>query len=161
MRRLTIKGGYRPTSPDLRTVLSKCEGLESIIDEVQRLVQRPKILSTNKDCHNGKKNRHSLKNNIIADRRTMKIKGLSITCEGRKHDKKPTDEDGSPFPTGSRHWKTTGFQSYEAASATFQPKKKPRGGELILMRSRPTAVSRTWMPGPAQHRGANVLRNCL
>jgi hypothetical protein len=32
------------------------------------------------------KKRHSIKNNLIIERRTRKIKGLSTTCEGKKHD---------------------------------------------------------------------------
>ena len=44
-----------------------------------------------------KKKRHSIKNNLITDRRTRKIKGLSTTCEGKKHDKKLTDEQ-APLP---------------------------------------------------------------
>ena len=35
------------------------------------------------------------------------------------------------FPPNSKLWKETGFQGYEPANTqTFQPKKKPKGGEL-------------------------------
>ena len=78
-----------------------------------------------------KKKRHSIKNNLITDRRTRKIKGLSTTCEGKKHDKKLADEQAPPFPKGSKLWKDTGFQGCEPEGVTtLQPKKKPKGGEL-------------------------------
>ena len=78
-----------------------------------------------------KKKRHSIKNNLITDRRTRKIKGLRTTCEGKKHDKKLTDEQAPPFPKGSKLWKDTGFQGCEPEGVTtLQPKKKPKGGEL-------------------------------
>ena len=81
--------------------------------------------------YSGKKKRHSIKNNLITDRRTRKIKGLSTTCEGKKHDKKLADEQAPPFPKGSKLWKDTGFQGYEPEGVTtLQPKKKPKGGEL-------------------------------
>ena len=64
-------------------------------------------------------------------RRTKKIKALSATCEGKKHDKKLADEQDPPFPKGSRLWQDTGFQGYEPQGVTtFQPRKKPKDGEL-------------------------------
>jgi hypothetical protein len=61
----------------------------------------------------------------------LKIKALSATCEGKKHDKKLADEQDPPFLKGSRLWKDTGFQGYEPQGVTtFQPRKKPKGGEL-------------------------------
>ena len=39
---------------------------------------------------------------LIIDRRTRKIKGLSTTCEGKKHDKKLADEQALCFPKGSK-----------------------------------------------------------
>jgi hypothetical protein len=70
-------------------------------------------------------------NNVISDKRTRKIKVLSPTVEGKKHDKKLADEQDIPFPPGSKLWKDTGYQGYEPDNTqTFQPKKKPQGGEL-------------------------------
>ena len=41
------------------------------------------------------------------------------------------DEENYEFPEGSKLWKDTGFQGYEPSGViTFQPKKKPKGGEL-------------------------------
>ena len=56
---------------------------------------------------------------------------MSPTCEGKKHDKKLADEQALRFPQGSKLWKDTGFQGYEPDNVdTFQPKKKPKGGQL-------------------------------
>ncbi len=116
---------------ELAEVLGECEGLEFIIDGVERPIQRPKNPERQRQFYSGKKKRHSIKNNLIIERRTRKIKGLSTTCEGKKHDKKLADEQAPPFPKGSKLWKDTGFQGYEPEGVTtLQPKKKPKGGEL-------------------------------
>ena len=108
---------------DLDEVLGECEGLEFLIDGVER----PKNPECQRRYYSGKKKRHSVKNNLITERRTKKIKALSATCEGKKHDKKLADEQDPLFPKGSRLWKDTGFQGYEPQGVTtFQPK----GGEL-------------------------------
>jgi len=60
-----------------------------------------------------------------------KVKVLSATCEGKKHDKKLADEQAIQFPKGSKVWKDTGFQGYEPEGVTtYQPMKKPKGKEL-------------------------------
>ena len=116
---------------DLEAVLGECEGLEFIIDGVGRPIQRPKNPGRQRRFYSGKKKRHSVKNNVITERRSRKIKGLSATCEGRRHDKRLADEQGPAFPKGSKLWKDTGFQGYEPEGlTTLQPKKKPKGGEL-------------------------------
>ena len=59
------------------------------------------------------------------------IKYLSDTHEGKKHDKKIADEDGIRTPEGSSLYRDNGFQGHEMAGVViYQPKKKPRGGEL-------------------------------
>ena len=106
---------------DLETVLGECEGLEFIIDGVERPIQRPKNPERQRQFY-------SNKNNLIIERRIRKIKSLSATCEG----KKLTDEQAPPFPKGSKLWKDTGFQGCEPEGVTtLQPKKKPKGGELV------------------------------
>ena len=57
--------------------LGECEGLEFIIDGVERPIQRPKNPERQRQFYSGKKKRHSIKNNLISDRRTRKIKGLN------------------------------------------------------------------------------------
>ena len=116
---------------DLDAVLGECRGLEFIIDGVERPIQRPKNPERQRLHYSGKKKRHSVKNNLITERRTKKIKGLSATCEGKRHDKRLADGQGLTFPKGSKLWKDTGFQGYEPEGVTtLQPKKKPKGGEL-------------------------------
>ena len=46
----------------------------------------------------GKQKRHTVKHNVVSDKRTRKIKILSPTCEGRKRDKKLADEQDLPPP---------------------------------------------------------------
>ena len=56
---------------------------------------------------------------------------LSATYEGRTHDKCIADLAGYTLPPGSCLYQDTGFQGFFLAGVTmFQPKKKPRGGEL-------------------------------
>jgi hypothetical protein len=89
-------------------VLRTCPGLEFIIDGTERPIQRPKDKVRQREFYSGKKKRHTVKNVVISDRRSRKIKALSRTL-----------------------WKDTGFQGYEPAKVrTYQPKKRPRKGEL-------------------------------
>jgi len=128
--------GYEKQLParqakDIESVLAACPGLEFIIDGTERPIRRPKDPDQQKQNYSGKKKRHTIKNNLIVDKKTRKIKGLSATCAGKKHDKKLADEQALRFPAGSKLWKDTGFQGYEPENTiTFQPKKKPKGGEL-------------------------------
>ena len=128
--------GYETQLParqtkDIKAVLETCPGLEFIIDGTERPIRRPKNPDRQKKNYSGKKKRHTVKNNVIVDKNTRKSKGLSATCDGKKHDKKLADEQELSFPAGSKLWKATGFQGYEPENTeTFQPKKKPKGGEL-------------------------------
>lgn len=128
--------GYEKQLParqtrDVEQVLAACPGLEFIIDGTERPIRRPKDQDKQRHHYSGKKKRHTVKNNVISDQRTRKIKVLSPTVEGKKHDKKLADEQDIPFPPGSKLWKDTGYQGYEPDNAqTFQPKKKPKGSEL-------------------------------
>lgn len=115
----------------IEQILKGCPGLEFIIDGTERPIQRPKDKDRQKNCYSGKKKRHTVKNIVITDKKNGKIKGLSKTYEGKKHDKSIADEEQYEFPEGSKVWKDTGFQGYEPANtSTYQPKKKPKGGEL-------------------------------
>ena len=115
----------------IEQILAACPGLEFIIDGTERPIRRPKDPDQQRRYYSGKKKRHTVKNNVISDKRTRKIKVLSPTCEGKKHDKKLADEQDLAYPSGSKLWKDTGFQGYEPDNVqTFQPKKKAKGGEL-------------------------------
>jgi hypothetical protein len=116
---------------DIQAVLETCPGLAFIIDGTERPIRRPQEAERQKANYSGKKKRHTRKNNVITDKRTGKIKGLSPTVEGKRHDKKLADEQDGAFPPGSTLWKDTGFQGYEPNHIkTFQPTKKPKGRDL-------------------------------
>ena len=129
---------------DIKAALEACPGLEFIIDGTERPIRRPKNPDNQKKYYSGKKKRHTIKNNVITDKRTRKIKGLSPTCEGKKHDKKLADEQELEFPEGSKLSQDTGFQGYQPKNATIiQPKKKPKGRELsVEEKAQNTAISR-------------------
>ena len=62
---------------------------------------------------------------------TCHISFLSATYEGKMHDKTMAELVGYTLPPGSCLYQDMGFQGYALAGVTiFQPKKKPRGGEL-------------------------------
>jgi hypothetical protein len=128
--------GYEQQLPARKTreieqVLAACPELEFIIDGTERSIQRSKDRQRQQDTYSGKKKHHTVKNNVISDKPTRKIKALSPTEPGKTHDKKLADREQYHFPTGSKLWKDTGFQGYEPEGViTYQPKKKPKGGEL-------------------------------
>jgi hypothetical protein len=128
--------GYQMQLParqpqDIEQVLAACPGLEFILDGTERPIRRPKDKDRQRSHYSGKQKRHTVKNHVISHKPTRKIKALSPTVEGKRHDKKLADEQNLTFPPGSRLWKDTGFQGYEPdAVQTYQPKKKPKGRDL-------------------------------
>ncbi len=97
-------------------------------DGTERPINRPQ--KDQRMYYSGKKKQHTIKNNVIIDE-TCKILFLTSTCEGKKHDKRITDEAGYTFPEGSTVYQDTGFQGFCPEGVLIvQPKKKPRGGEL-------------------------------
>jgi hypothetical protein len=144
----------------LRQVLSACPGLEFIIDGTERPIQRPSDAERQKQCYSGKKKRHTLKNIVVSEKRTKKIKGLGRTREGKTHDKSATDDEAYQFPPGSTLFKDTGFQGYEPEGVkTRQPKKKPRNGTLTEdERAENQAISRERIGVEHSIGGAKVYR---
>jgi hypothetical protein len=141
--------GYEKQLParkpaDVEQILAECPGLEFIIDGAERPIQRPKGQQRQREYYSGKKRRHTVKNIVISDKRTRKVKALGQTQPGKKHDKAAADEEEYRFPEGSKLWKDMGFQGYEPEQAiTYQPKKKPKGKELTLAeKEQNTAISR-------------------
>lgn len=128
--------GYEGQLPARQTqaaeaVLKACPGLQFIIDGTERPIRRPKDPERQREHYSGKKKRHTVKNNVISDKRTGKVKVLSSTVPGKQHNKALADAQNLRFPAGSQLWKDTGFQGYEPVDVmTFQPKKTPQGGEL-------------------------------
>jgi hypothetical protein len=103
------------------------------IDGTERRRQRPKNKEEQKLFYSGKKKSHTVKNNVIVTVGNRRVEYLSHTWEGKKHDKTICDVEGHEFPEGTILYKDTGFQGYEPSGVhTFQPKKKPRGGELSI-----------------------------
>jgi hypothetical protein len=99
-------------------------------DGTERPIQRPKAPEVQEHFYSGKKKRHTVKNNVLVNA-NGKIVLLTATCEGKKHDKKIADEAAFTLPEGSMLYQDTGFQGFALEGTTiFQPKKKPRGGEL-------------------------------
>jgi hypothetical protein len=128
--------GYECQLPARQTqsaeaVLKVCPGLQFIIDGTERPVRRPQDADQQRQYYSGKKKRHTVKNNVVSDKRTGKIIVLSPTVPGKQHDKSLADAQNLVFPPGSQLWKDTGFQGYEPPNVmTFQPTKKPKGAEL-------------------------------
>ncbi len=129
---------------DIKAVLAACPGLEFILDGTERPIRRPTDPARQRANFSGKKKRHTRKNNVITDKRTGKVKGLSPTVEGKRHDKKLADEQDGAFPPGSTLWKDTGFQGYEPNKVkTLQPTRKPKGRDLSPdEKAANTAISR-------------------
>lgn len=127
--------GYEKQLPErephrLEAVLQQCPSLEFIIDGTERRINRPQDKDDQKQYYSGKKKAHTVKNNVVSHRQG-KVVFLSNTYEGKKHDKAICDEEEYEFPLGSTLWQDTGFQGYQPEGVTtFQPKKKPRKGEL-------------------------------
>ena len=89
--------GYEQQLParqakDIETILATCPELEFMIDGTERRVRRPKNHEQQKAKYSGKKKQHTVKNNIITEKKTGKIKGPRATVNGTVHDKKLADE---------------------------------------------------------------------
>ena len=135
----------------------RCEGLEFIIDGVERPIQRPKNPS-------GKGNSTAARRSTTASRTTSsstgapgRSRGSAPTCEG----KKLADEQALRFPKGSKLWKDTGFQGYEPEEVTtLQAKKKPKGGKLSPAEKEANRrVSKLRVRVEHSSAGVKVLRN--
>ena len=99
-------------------------------DGTERPIVRPKDKTRQKLFYSGKKKQHTVKNIVVINAKG-KIILLTLTCEGKKHDKKAADEADYQVPEGSILYQDTGFQGFTLAGVTvIQPKKKPRGQEL-------------------------------
>jgi hypothetical protein len=128
--------GYELQLPERKAasveeVLATCPELSFIIDGTERPIERPKDKQKQKNYYSGKKKKHTLKNLVISETKTKKIKVLSPTVEGKQHDKSLADSQAYCYPKGTRLYKDSGFQGYEPKNTrALQPKKKPRGGTL-------------------------------
>lgn len=99
-------------------------------DGVERAIQRPRDPENQRKFYSGKKKQHTVKNNVFSNAE-CKIRFLSRTVEGKKHDKKLADESEYQLPAGSRLLQDTGFQGFTVSEVRIlQPQKKPRGRTL-------------------------------
>lgn len=72
-----------------------------------------------------------MKNTLVGGLEDRQVKYLGAVHEGRKHDKKICDEEGTTFPDGSEVYRDSAYQGHELPGVkVHQPKKKPCGGEL-------------------------------
>ena len=115
---------------NLEAVLSTCPSLEFIIDGTDRRINRPKDNTDRKTYDSGECKSHTVKNLVLHDR-GGKVRYLSDTYAGKKHDKAIADEENLSFPDGSTLWQDSGFQGFAPEGVTIQqPKKKPRNRSL-------------------------------
>lgn len=127
--------GYEQQLPErepanLESVLRRCPSLEFIIDGTEPRINRPQDKTDRKTYYSGKKKTYTVKNLIIPER-GGKVRYLSDTYEGKKHDKAIADQEDLQFPDGSTLWQDTGFQGFAPEGVSIQqPKKKPRNGSL-------------------------------
>lgn len=99
-------------------------------DGTERAIPRPKDQEIQRFYYSGKQKRHTIKNVVIINEQ-CKIVLLTLTCEGKKHDKKVSDEAGFELPSGSCLYQDNGFQGFALEDVIIvQPKKKPKGKAL-------------------------------
>ncbi len=102
-------------------------------DGTERAINRPKDPEEQKTYYSGKQKQHTVKNEVLINE-ACKILFLTDTVEGKKHDKKLADEAGYTVPEGSLLVQDTGFQGFSLKGVVIlQPKKKPKGGELLYV----------------------------
>lgn len=114
----------------LDKVLTDCARERVFLDGTDRPVRRPKDPEKQKDCYSGRKKRHTVKNLILTQERTVKY--LSPTAPGRRTDKRLAEPlETVAFPAKSLVLADLGFLGLGLPNATLaQPAKKPKGREL-------------------------------
>lgn len=110
------------------TNLSTREGGTNLsLDGTERRLQRPTDPLKQGAKYSGKKKAHTDKNILLVNENTKRVVYLSPTVEGKKHDKKATEEAAISYPANATLSKDTGFQGYEPEGVlTAQPKKRRR-----------------------------------
>jgi hypothetical protein len=99
-------------------------------DGTEGPIQRPKDAEEPQEYDRGKKKCHTLKNLLVISE-TCHMCFLSHTCEGKVSDKSLAELAGYTLPPGSCLYQDKGFQGFVLEGIMlFQPRKKPRGGEL-------------------------------
>ena len=99
-------------------------------DATERPIRRPTDPTLQKTCYSGKKKRHTQKHNLLSNA-GCKVRFLSKSWPGSRHDKRIADEEAYSVPEGSSLYQDTGFQGFSLQGVRIiQPKKKPRGKPL-------------------------------
>lgn len=104
--------------------LSEEEIIGFFVDATEQQIERPR--KGQKRYYSGKKKKHTLKNQIITDKKG-KIRAVTKSFPGKKHDKKLFDETRPILPPKSN---LTGDLGYYGADGITLPNKKPKGKEL-------------------------------
>lgn len=131
---------------------------ELIHDGTEREIPRPSDPDLQKEYYSGKKKKHTVKNAVITCMAGI-ILFVSLTVEGKVHDKRIADEHYS-FPYESILQQDTGYQGYMPDNVTVvQPMKKPRGKELTSeQKAANREISRTRIKVEHAIGGAKTLR---
>lgn len=135
--------GYELELPETRVngltgLLTVCPALSQfIVDATERPVRRPKDPKGQTKYYSGKKKRHTVKNQITIHPKSKRILSVSLTVEGKLHDKKLFERDPTVLRVPPKA-KGLGDSGYEGARGVnpfisfVTPFKKPRGKELSL-----------------------------
>ncbi|MGD8781767.1 MAG: transposase [Ignavibacteria bacterium] len=104
--------------------LSEEELIEIFIDATEQQIQRLK--KGQKNYYSGKKKKHTLKNQVIIDKKG-KILSVSKSRPGKMHEKKLNDKTKA---YSTKRVKKVGDLGYIGIGGMTLPKKKPKGKEL-------------------------------
>lgn len=123
------EGKYLPSreTEGLKETLRESLEQEYAIDGTERRRQRPKDQEEQKKYYSGKKKAHTYKNNLLVEISSRKVKYLSKTVEGKRHDKKLAEESELEFPPNSVLYQDIGFQGYEPEGVITRRPQKNRG----------------------------------
>lgn len=118
-------------SEDMARILAEEEPQDLAIDGTEREIERSKDAERQKRFFSGKNKTHTVSNIIVCGLLDQQVKYLSLTHEGKKHDKKIVDQEKIKVPAGSDLYQDTGFQGFTISGVNHhQPKKKPKGENL-------------------------------
>ena len=114
--------------------------LELIVDVTEINIQRPKNKKKQKENYSGKKKRHTKKLEIIIDKKTKEIVGISKIFQGKTHDftiRKNKDSDILPIFSNIKILADSGYQGLQKLYKNCQiphkkSKKKPLTKEQKL-----------------------------
>jgi len=98
--------------------------IEFFVDATEQKITRPK--KGQKHYYSGKKKTHTLKNQVITDKKG-KVRATTESVPGKKHDKKLFDESKIILPQKSN---LIGDLGYYGAEGVTLPNKKSKGKEL-------------------------------